>query len=211
MTDLYAFMLIVIYIGFVVGLSFLFYSLKVFSSESTRKFIHILVSNAVFILAYKFTNIYLAVLGPLCFVFINYIVCKTKLSTMLGMTDGMRHLGLVYYPITLTILTLCTYTNIIDAQDMVAGILVMGYGDGLAALIGSKFGKIKIGKTSKSLEGLIVFILASCSVMLLFTSYPIYFVAIIALIAGIVELYSSNGFDNITVPLITAFLGVVLC
>ena len=211
MSDIYSILLVVLIIATSGAISLLFYRLGVFSSETTRKFIHILVSNSVFICAYNFESLGFAVLGPCLFIIINYLGTKSKYAASLGMTDSARHIGLVYYPASLALLVFLKYTNYIEAQDLIAGILVMGYGDGLAALYGSKFGKKKIGRTGKTLEGSIILFFAAILVMVLFTNYNITMVVVIALIAAVIELYSKNGFDNISVPLITAFLGAVLC
>lgn len=41
------------------------------------------------------------------------------------------------------------------------GVIVLGVGDSFAAIVGSKFGRVKLFKTNKSLEGMIAFVVST--------------------------------------------------
>ncbi len=56
----------------VIGLSTLLSTLKVLDGESSRKFIHIMVSNWWFIAMFFFDNVWFAAITPAAFVVINY-------------------------------------------------------------------------------------------------------------------------------------------
>ncbi|MBR3207959.1 MAG: DUF92 domain-containing protein, partial [Bacillus sp. (in: Bacteria)] len=80
------------------------------------------------------------------------------------------------------------------------GLLGMGWGDGLAALIGMKFGKHKMN-TSKSLEGSAAFFVAVTVIAFLFTHNVILSV-VCGLTGAVFEFTTPFGLDNITVPLV---------
>jgi phytol kinase len=98
----------------------------------------------------------------------------------------------------------------------------MAYGDASAALIGEKYGKRHYRIfAKKSLEGSIAMFLASFisfAVSLLFFSvwysFPISNVILAALgvafVAALAESLSPLGFDNITVPLLSALTFLIL-
>ena len=91
---------------------------------------------------------------------------------------------------------------------------IMIIGDTAAALIGRKFGKIKFSN-SKSLEGLLSFIISSVAVLLIcsflfdFLYLKIIYGVVGVFIAGIFELYSKalKIDDNFSIPLI---IGIAL-
>jgi phytol kinase len=91
------------------------------------------------------------------------------------------------------------------------GILIMGYGDGMAALIGKRYGKRKfmILGSEKSLEGSLTMFIVSfftTYIVLSFSPVPgiLIYSILIAFFASIVEAITPHGFDNLTVPLGTS-------
>ena len=98
-------------------------------------------------------------------------------------------------------------------------IVPMVYGDGFAALIGQKFGKVKytIFGGTKSLEGsLTMFVITSVMsvfVWMVFTSigctmpeFNIVNIIAISAVATVCEAISYGGIDNLTVPALTSIL-----
>ena len=98
-------------------------------------------------------------------------------------------------------------------------IVPMVYGDGFAALIGQKFGKVKytIFGGTKSLEGsLTMFVITtvmSVFVWMVFTSigctmpeFNIVNIIMISAVATLCEAFSYGGIDNLTVPAVTSIL-----
>lgn len=92
----------------------------------------------------------------------------------------------------------------------------MGYGDGLAAVIGRRFGLMKyhIFGNTKSYVGSLTMLIVSflvCTVIL-WAATPVFWgiillqALILAVFATIVEAVSPFGLDNLTVPLLTFFL-----
>ena len=91
----------------------------------------------------------------------------------------------------------------------------MGYGDGLAALIGRKWGKRKLNIPSggKTWLGTLVMFLVSfliTFVVLMIASLSLGTALGVALLVGLisafVEAITPLGLDNLTVPLLAAFL-----
>ena len=120
----------------------------------------------------------------------------------------------IYYPISLAVCTLLTYSKQPILILPYLGIMAMAWGDGMAAVVGKKM-PIKIIRPGKSIGGsstFSIFTLVS-SFIYLFTqtsqiSFETIFVysLVTATIGGIVELVSSKNLDNLTVPI---FLGLV--
>ncbi|KAH0793956.1 dolichol kinase [Histomonas meleagridis] len=131
------------------------------------------------------------------------------------MNDRIRNLGLIYFPISLTILVILTYTGVIQNYICGMAVLIMGYGDGLAAVFGMKFGKKKIFGM-KSYVGSVAMFFTSLIVMILFSNYynlgytnsakSFAITLLIALAVTVIEIFTPLGLDNITVPLSSAFL-----
>lgn len=99
------------------------------------------------------------------------------------------------------------------------GIGVMAWGDGLAAIVGQKFGRHRyhIWGMTKSWEGSLTMFMASFVVSVLVFSFvsgfgwPVWAIAvIIAAIATILEAFSKWGIDNLTVPLGSAIVALYL-
>jgi dolichol kinase len=87
--------------------------------------------------------------------------------------SGSGHsLGLVYYAISWTVLALISSTT----MDYSCGHSAMSYGDGMASLIGIKYGKTKynLSGDTKSLEGsLTMFIILIVTLWIVLTYYAV--------------------------------------
>ncbi len=206
----------VISFGFVfliIGISTILEKLNVFEIEGSRKFIHIGVSNWWFLAMYFFSNPIEAALMPLCFIVINYISYKKKIFSAMERGEGRKDLGTVYYSISLLILALWTF-YIEKPEVGLLGVLIMGYGDGFAALIGGKWGKTSIPfDKEKSLEGsltvfffsiLITFLILSHSYTNISFTINILISLLMGVLAAIIEGITPNGFDNLSLPIITS-------
>jgi dolichol kinase len=142
-----------------------------------------------------------------------------KISGLAEITGGGHKYGLVLYAISYSILALFFSTK---PYIISAGILPMAYGDAAASLIGQKFGRHKYNIFgTKSLEGSgAMFTVCICGLMacLLFFShlYPIsistFALASLgaAAVATVCEALTPKGFDNLTVPLLSAIVFLLL-
>lgn len=189
--------------------------------EASRKFIHIMLSNWWIIAIVFFDSMWFAGLLPAVFVVINYISFKTDLIKVMEREEGdvnKDSLGTVYYAISLLVLALVTFGPIVNNPLIgLCGILVMGYGDGLAAVIGQavESKKINIFGNSKSVAGSAVMFVITCMIMagFFYYSHTAYWALKSVVIAGLItliELVSIKGTDNLTVPMLTSLLAFLM-
>lgn len=181
------------------------------SAEGVRKFIHILVSNWIFLLVFLFDDLRFAVIGPIAFICVNTVFVYSGMGKYLGMGSRKRDNGLIYFPISLLILVLLLYRGVIGDMDIIAAVLIMGYGDGLAALVGSAYGRHKYSvlNSEKSWEGSAVMLIVAFIIAML-TGHTLPASLLMAASAAFFEGVTPLGLDNITVPIITALAGVLL-
>lgn len=131
---------------------------------------------------------------------------------------GRQSLGTFFYSLSIGIL-IAWFWYLQQPQYAVLGILVMTWGDGLAALIGQRFGKhkYKVFGAEKSWQGSLTMMLVSylvSSLILIGTqgnSWQNWAISLlVALIATALEAFSFLGIDNLTVPLGSAAVAFFL-
>ncbi|ODH01165.1 phosphatidate cytidylyltransferase [Nostoc sp. KVJ20] len=131
---------------------------------------------------------------------------------------GRQSLGTFFYAVSFGILV-AWFWYLQQPQYAALGILIMTWGDGLAALIGQRFGthKYKVFGTVKSWEGSMTMMLVSylvSSLILVGTqgnSWQTWVVSLfVAVMATALEAVSFLGIDNLTVPLGSAALAYFL-
>ena len=194
----------------IIGLSTLLQKKGILGDEGARKFIHIGVSNWWLLAMFTFDDVWFAIIPPITFIILNYYSYKTNLIKSME-RSGNGNLGTVYFPISLLILVILTFGVTFNPLIGAIGILTLGYGDGLAAVIGSKWGKRKL-IYGKSVEGSLTMLLATFIVtftLLAFNfSFPIALsvALVLAISATVIELYTPKGLDNLTVPLFTSLI-----
>ncbi len=211
---------IVVSFAFVIGiLAFTSILVKagLVKGEGSRKLIHIGVANWWIIAMIFFDNPIYASIVPGVFVIVNYISYKKQLIKAMERDGSKRDMGTVYYAISLFILTLITFGSDFHPFIGAIGILVMGYGDGFAAIIGESYGKHSIGfkGSKKTLEGsLAMFIFSFIVISYLLFIYSdgatLLISFLLAVYATLAELFTPQGFDNLTVPLGTSALYCLL-
>ena len=188
--------------------------------EASRKFIHIMLSNWWIIAMIFFDNMWVAALLPAVFVVVNYISFKTNLIKVMERDEGAEDkdsLGTVYYALSLLILAIITFGPLKNPMIGLCGILVMGYGDGLAAVIGQAIEskKFKVAGNTKSVAGCITMCVITCTIMAGFLYYnKAEYWAIKSIVIGglmtLIEAVSIKGTENITVPLLTSLLAFLM-
>lgn len=207
------------FIAFVIAFGIILKQRFGISSESMRKVVHIGVSNWWFMNLFFFTSFGWALVGPICFIGVNSLFTILNWGKSLGLDDRTRNWGLVYFPITLLLLVIGTYQGVIPPLSATIAVLVMGWGDGLAAMVGSKWGKKKIAKLNKSYVGCATMAVVSFIVTALAlgigSSLSLPTILLSSLLVGVVamtvEILTPWGLDNITVPLaVVILLGLLL-
>ena len=190
--------------------------------EASRKFIHIMLGNWWIIAMIFFNNVWFASFVPATFVIINYLSYKKDLIKVME-RDEQDGFGTVYYALSLLILSIVSFGIFKNPALGLVPTLVMAYGDGLAAIIGKKIKskRYKLGETKKSFAGsltmfLIAFIFISgylwyvnTNIFWTTTHWPLISIMMAFCITAI-EAVSGKGMDNITVPISTLLLIILI-
>jgi len=131
---------------------------------------------------------------------------------------GRKSYGTFFYSVSIGVLV-AWFWHLQQPQYAALGILVMAWGDGLAALIGQRFGKHKykfLGR-QKSWEGSLAMAIVSYLVSVLIflgvegNIWQSWVISLaVALVATGLETASIVGIDNLTVPIGSAALAFVL-
>ena len=181
----------------------------------SRKILHIMTGNIAFLLPIFQTREVMAFFAAGPFILFTFLMSPhSPIKSIKGKTSEAGHgMGLVYYAIAWTVLA---YVFFDHTEIIAVGILAMSYGDGLASLLGVKFGKRKyriwqneksyIGSASVFFFTFITTIIALWFYEILITPYILLVLAFIALVVVIVEALTPKGLDNLSVPFIAAFL-----
>lgn len=186
-------------------------------AEIIRKIVHIGIGNVILLAWWLDIP---AIIGITAAILASAVTLLSyKLPLLPGINSvGRQSLGTFFYSLSIGLL-ITWFWPIQQPQHAVLGVLVMTWGDGLAALIGQRFGKhpFKILGMQKSWEGCLTMALVSYIVSsLVFLSVqgnvwqtwsvPV----VVALVATSLELLSKFGIDNLTVPLGSAAISFIL-
>ena len=214
------------YVLAVIGLSGKIDTILNISRKSARKLLHVMIGNLSFIIPFFTLTIFPALVAApfivVTFLASPYSPFKTfseRMKDLSDITEEGHQLGLVFYAISYTSLAVLFASK---AYIIAAGILPMAYGDAAASLAGQKFGvhKYNIFGT-KSFEGSIaMFAICIAGLLALFPFfsclYPLssykWILASLgtAAVATACEALTPNGFDNLTVPLFSAIVFLLL-
>ena len=194
-----ALLLTFIYVLAVLAVAYLLEKQGIIGAEGVRKLVHILVSFTVFPIAYCITEPWARLIGPALFIFINGFV---------GGKSGERMMGLVCYPFSMLLLAAFMNRGLLSPDALVVGTLSMGLGDGAAALVGMRWGRLKIG--TKTAEGSAAMFIVTFSIFLIFGDSSWYISLLAAVIVTAVEAMTPHGLDNLSVPISAAILMEVL-
>ncbi len=203
-----------VFVFFLIGISEALRIKGLVNPAITRKFIHIGVGHWIFFARVLIDSGAWALLPPATFVGINYLSGKKRIfKAMEG--NSSSSLGTVFYALSLLILVFLFWGegNFIY---LAAGIMVMAWGDGLAAMVGKKWGKrrIPVIQHVKTWVGSLVMLVTSFIILVLilifsFSQSPgeVFYISLLtALGATILEALFRSGWDNLFVPLGTALL-----
>ena len=186
--------------------------------EASRKFIHIMLANWWFLAMFFFDNVIWASIVPLSFVIINYVSYKKDLIHVMERDEENKDgLGTVYYALSLFLIAIFTFGVLKKPEIGLCAILIMGYGDGLAAIIGRSIKSLpyKIGNTKKTVAGSATMFFISFFIVAIFLasiSSPMWFLKaiLLAISVTVIEAVSIKGTDNITVPIFACLLLAVM-
>jgi len=184
--------------------------------ELVRKVVHIGTGHVLLIAWWLQIPTWLCVSAGVTFTAIALASHHTNILPMLN-DVGRKTYGVFYYALSITVLVALLWDH--HPQYAVIGVMVMSWGDGMAALIGKRFGKhtfIYMGN-KRSLEGSLAMFVTSLIVMLgIFASghslsaRDVGVAIPVAAIAAMLEAFSPGGTDNLSVPLASASLSYFL-
>jgi phytol kinase len=181
------------------------------------------VGNWIFLWPFAFDHWYAILVPPALFVVLNYVSYRRELFKAMERKEKAGGLGTVYYAISLTIVAPIAML-LGGVWAAAAAIVLMAWADGLADPIGRRYGvhKYRIVGSTKSIEGSLGFFLvgfAAVAVTLTFfnafsslpagVNIPLFSLAIAAL-GTVIEALSPAGTDNLTVPIISFLVGILI-
>jgi phytol kinase len=183
--------------------------------EMVRKIIHIGTGNVILIAWWLSIPAWAGIGASILFSLVTLLSYRLPLIPDIN-NIGRKSLGTFFYAVSIGVLISGFWQ--FYPYYAVMGILIMTWGDGLAALIGQRWGThpYKLWGMQKSWEGSLTMAIATYSIsstILLYVqgnTWQTWLVSgAIALIATGLEAFSKWGIDNLTVPLgsaIAAFL-----
>lgn len=206
-------------------------------NEVSRKFVHVMVGNWVFITPF-FTSLWAVGLVPFVFIIVNALSIRFHFFT--AMAREHDNLGTVYYAFSMFALSCAAY--LLGWRELAfIGLLTMAYGDGFASLVGKRWGRHHPFSFApdKSLEGSMTVAIPAFLVTLtcialipdlhndaktmwyawqygatiplaIFMAESIVIALATAIVAAFVELTGSNGCDNLSVPICTGLFASLL-
>jgi phytol kinase len=183
------------------------------STHVSRKIFHIAISNWWLIAMMFFDDVIYAAIIPMIFLILNIASYDMGiLSEMDSSTD--QGLGVIYYPLSLLILVIFSFGIIKAPYIGLIGIMILGYGDGFAALIGKWFGKKKTILLKTVIGSLAMFLISMIITIIITIVYntpnQLWMILIIPALATLLELYGTKGVDNLSIPIITSFVFFLL-
>lgn len=180
------------------------------TDETIRKSVHIAVGHWSLLAIWLMETWVVAAVPLIFFTFANAFLLY-KSPSPVHQTER-KSFGTVYYPIALLLILFFYFES--EPVAFLAGALVLAWGDGMAALIGRKYGTVTYdlyGQT-RSFQGSVAMFLSSYAVLFLlflWNDVPLWQVVtygfLIAVIATLVEAISYRDWDNLTIPLVVAF------
>jgi len=200
-----------IYIVFVLFVAS-FSSVK--EQEIRRNIIHVGVCNYWFIATICFDNVYVASIGPIVFILVNYLSYRYNLIP--AMERKKKDLGTVYYALSCLILTIISFGIMNNPFYGAVGVLILGYGDGFANIIGRhvKSKKYKINGQAKSVAGTLTMFLMAFTITsilsIIYANFSLTSSLAIALSAALLENVTPYKMDNLSVPIVSTLLAILL-
>jgi phytol kinase len=206
-----------VYVGSIVLISELLHRYTDTSPEQVRKVVHIGTGNVIILAWLLQLPAWVGIISGVLAGIVTLI--SYRLPILPGVNSvGRKSLGTFFYAVSIGILT-AIFWNLNLPHYAVIGILIMAWGDGLAAIIGQRFGKhpYTVFGNTKSWEGTLTMLVVSyaiVSIVLLSVQGNIWQTWVVgipvAIVATGVESLAQWGLDNLTVPLTSAGLAFLV-
>lgn len=187
------------------------------NTELARKVVHIGTGNVILVAWWlqipAWVGISASIIASIIALLSYYIPFLPGINSV-----GRKSLGTFFYAVSIGILV-AWFWPLEQFQYAALGILVMAWGDGLAGVIGQRFGQhpYEVWGMKKSWEGSLTMLLVSyvvSSLILLSVQGNVWQTWVVSLaiafVATSLEAFSKLGIDNLTVPLGSAAVGFFL-
>ncbi len=204
-----------LYIFVIIGLAELLRKWRGYSSNFTRKVIHIGVGMMSWILIFVFTSPWPFIIMSILFAIFLYLDFRFGFFPAMASQDK-SNMGTVYFPIAAAAVVYVFWSQ---PPLMVAALMPLTWGDGLAPVVGRAYGKrpYYVANHKRTLEGSLGFFIFG----LLFTWLALWFMpeppaitplgavlpALTVMVATtLVEAVSIRGIDNLTITAVAILI-----
>lgn len=146
-------------------------------------------------------HVLMAMVPPLIFLVLNFLSYRFKLIKIIE-RENKHDFGTLYYPLAIMV-TLFVVNYVLEKPYLgLVSILILGYGDGLAGIIGRHFNE---DTSHKSKFGFITMFIVSTIIAIPFVLIYqdikyLYFAVIIGISAALLEYFPKHGLDNLSIP-----------
>ena len=209
------FIIALVYIFSLIGLAEVLRKKRGYSSDFTRKVIHIGVGMLIWAVPFLFSQPWPFMIACLGFAILDLL--DWHFGFFAAMASSSRsNLGTVYFPLAAGVVAYLFWDT---PPLMVAALMPLTWGDGLAPIIGKKFGhhSFHIKNTIRTIEGSIGFFVATFIATWLalwimpgppnLTALDALLPAlVVSLLTTFVEAVSIWGLDNITITAVAVFI-----
>ncbi|MGF1482153.1 MAG: diacylglycerol/polyprenol kinase family protein [Cyanophyceae cyanobacterium] len=210
--------LVFLYLGSLILLAETLNRLTAADAELTRKVVHIGTGNVILLAWWlqipAWVGIGAAVMASATALLSYFVPILPSINSV-----GRQSLGTFFYAVSIGILV-AWFWSIHRPEYAAIGILTMTWGDGMAAVVGQRFGKhlYHVLGITKSWEGSLTMAAVSLlvtGVILVAVDQPLGTVSTVSLAVAVIatglEAFSKLGIDNLTVPLGSAAASFILC
>lgn len=170
------------------------------SPEITRKAVHVLTS---VVIAYMTFFLNLDEIAIISVLFLIFFVATRKRHLWKSLFQIKRK---SYGEITFAVGVILAALIAQDERIFACAVLVMGFADPAAAIIGQHYPRVHKLFDSKTIEGTLGFFLVTVFLLGAFGILNLQTAFAIAAVTTLAELVSKDGLDNITVPLAVSIL-----
>ena len=210
-SDWISFLLFLIAILFLVGISELLLKQDILSANTSRIFVHCTVGIACSLSPFIFiSNIQPLLLG-LIFLVLNTFALKIEIFKGIHSQERWSY-GTIYFPLSYLIMVSLFWDF---AHYLVTSLSILALADPIATIVGQSISrplKTKIGNDEKSVQGSVAMFFISGIIVYTWSwiilaevpnIYSIYFVLITAAMSTVAEMISYRGSDNLSIPLLS--------
>ncbi len=106
---------------------------------------------------------------------------------------------------TYLILGFVIITLLFNKFIVILSMIISSFSDSMAAIIGIKFGKLRIFN-NKSIEGFYVFFISTFTIVFFLSQLPLLYIFIISFTISLTELLTPAKYDNLAIPLSSSII-----